>query len=241
MNDWSDLIAEERLDGLEPSVGLGLLRHSLADHELPESRRVFTNRTLRMGTIRHIGFDLDFTLAHYDRDAMSQLAFEVTLDRLVERYGYPKEILRAEFRPPFCRRGLMLDTEAGMVLKGSEVKSLRAKRADLEGAYASIERGELYLHKMFIGPYEQAGVFGHEPKDKRKLLVKRRELERLSGKLTMRGYTLVPLRVYFKDGWAKVELGLAKGKDVGDRREDLKRKAALDEARRAMRRGRGRR
>ncbi len=153
----------------------------------------------------------------------------------------PGELLVCTNRKASKRYDIQERLEAGMVLKGSEVKSLRAKRADLEGAYASLERGELWLNKMFIGPYEQAGVFGHEEKDKRKLLVKKHELERLEGKLSVRGFTLIPLRVYFKDGWAKVELGLAKGKDVGDRREDLKRKAALDEARRAMGRGRGKR
>jgi SsrA-binding protein len=127
--------------------------------------------------------------------------------------------------------------EAGMVLMGSEVKSMRAKRADLEGAYASIDRGELFLHKMFVAPYEQAGPFGHEPKRTRKLLVKSTELKRLTGKLALRGYTLIPLRVYFKGGYAKVEVGLAKAKDVEDRREDLKKKADLREAKTAMQRG----
>ena len=91
MSDWSDLIDAERLAGLEPSVGLGLLRHGLADRPLAESRRVFTNRTLRMETIKAVGFDLDWTLAHYDRNAMSQLAFELTLDR-VEGLGLFVEV-----------------------------------------------------------------------------------------------------------------------------------------------------
>lgn len=147
MSEWSDLIAEERLDGLEPSVGLGLLRHALADRSLLESRRVFTNRTLRMGTIRNVGFDLDFTLAHYDRDAMSQLAFEVTLDRLVERHGYPKEILRAEFRPPFCRRGLMLDTEAGTVLKMDRHRYV----------------GRAYHGRRFVDGAERSRLYRQEP------------------------------------------------------------------------------
>lgn len=130
--------------------------------------------------------------------------------------------------------------EAGMVLTGSEVKSLRARKADLEGSYASIDGGELWLHKMHIAPYEQATAFGHEPKRSRKLLVKARELERLTGRITRRGYTLVPLRVYFKNGWAKVELGLGKGKRIVDRREDLKKMADLREARAAVGKGRAR-
>jgi SsrA-binding protein len=129
--------------------------------------------------------------------------------------------------------------EAGMALAGSEVKSLRAKHADLEGSYAAFDpSGELWLHKMHIGPYEQAGPFGHETKRSRKLLLKKTELSRLHGRLTMRGYTLVPLRCYFKNGFAKVEIGLARSKDGEDRREDIKRKEDLREAKAAMARSR---
>ncbi|HEY8432145.1 MAG TPA: SsrA-binding protein SmpB [Sandaracinaceae bacterium] len=128
--------------------------------------------------------------------------------------------------------------EAGLVLTGSEVKSLRLRRADLEGAYASIDGGEMVLHKMHIAPYELAGAFGHEPKRSRKLLVNRREIQRWEGRLATRGYTIVPLAVYFKGGWAKVELGLAKGRKVKDRREELRREADLREARAAMGKGR---
>lgn len=124
--------------------------------------------------------------------------------------------------------------EAGMVLRGSEVKSLRDRKADLDGSYARIEGGQLYLYKMYIGPYAQATAFAHEPKQARKLLAHRHEIEKLTGKLAVRGYTLIPLSVYFKDGRAKVELGLAKSKDVGDRREDIKRKVDLREAKAAM-------
>lgn len=130
--------------------------------------------------------------------------------------------------------------EAGMVLLGSEVKSLRDKRGDLDGAYAGLQQGELMLFKMYIGPYAQATAFGHEPKRPRKLLAHRHEIEKLTGKLALRGYTLVPLLVYFKNGKAKVELGLAKAKDVGDRREELKRETDLREAKAAMARGRSR-
>jgi SsrA-binding protein len=128
--------------------------------------------------------------------------------------------------------------EAGLVLVGSEVKSLRARKANLEGAYAALDGAELYLHHMFIAPYEQAGVFGHEPRRLRKLLVHKAEILKLVGKLAQRGYTLVPLKVYFKNGRAKVELGLGKGKRRGDNREDIKRDIDLREARDAMLRGR---
>lgn len=128
--------------------------------------------------------------------------------------------------------------EAGLVLAGSEVKSLRERRADIEGAYAGLQGDGLYLHGMHIGPYAQATVFKHEAKASRKLLVHRRELEKLRGQLTQRGYTLVPLRLYFKGGWAKVELALAKHKDQRDRRQEIRAQAAEREAKAAMARAR---
>ncbi|GAB5541610.1 MAG: SsrA-binding protein SmpB [Sandaracinaceae bacterium] len=129
--------------------------------------------------------------------------------------------------------------EAGMVLTGSEVKSLRQRRADLDGSYALFDHGEVFLHKMHIAPYEQAGpFFQHEPRRVRKLLLKRSQIEKWEGRLTTRGYTVVPLAVYFKGGYAKVELGLGKGRKVGDKREDIKEKQDLREARDAARRGR---
>ncbi len=127
--------------------------------------------------------------------------------------------------------------EAGMVLVGSEVKSLRMRRANLDGSYATIDGGEIFLHKMNIASYEYASVFGHEPKRSRKLLLHKRQIERLIGKLSVRGYTLIPLRVYFKNRRAKVELGIAKGLKTGDTREDIKRRIDLKEARTAMGRG----
>lgn len=130
--------------------------------------------------------------------------------------------------------------EAGMVLTGSEVKSLRDKKGDLDGAYARVEGTDLVLHKMYIGPYAQAASFGHELKRSRRLLAHRHEIEKLTGKLAMRGYTLVPLQVYFKNGRAKIELGLAKAKDIGDKREDIKRALDVREAKAAMSKWRSR-
>jgi SsrA-binding protein len=124
--------------------------------------------------------------------------------------------------------------ETGIVLTGSEVKSLRARRADIEAAYASVDGVELFVHGMHIGPYEQAGAFGHELKRPRKLLAHKQEIKRLLGKLAQRGYTLVALRVYFKNGRAKLELGLGKGKKRGDKRENIRREVDLREARAAM-------
>ena len=127
--------------------------------------------------------------------------------------------------------------ECGMVLQGSEVKSLRQRRADLEGSYADVHDSELFLHKMHIAPYEQGGKHNnHEPKRSRKLLAHKREIEKLRGRLTTRGYTLVPLQVYFKNGVAKIQLGLGKGKKLHDDRESIRRKQDLREARDAMRR-----
>lgn len=129
--------------------------------------------------------------------------------------------------------------EAGLVLLGSEVKSLRQRQGDLEGAYASIEMGEAFLIKMHIAPYLQAGPHNnHEPKRRRKLLLKKHQIERLRGRLSMRGYTLVPLQVYFKSGYAKVELGLGRGRNKGDQRQALKQKQDLREAREEVQRGR---
>lgn len=129
--------------------------------------------------------------------------------------------------------------EGGMVLMGSEVKSLRNGRADLEGAFATITNGECFLHGLFIAPYEQATVWGHEPKRTRKVLLHKSQIEKWSGRITMRGYTLVPLRLYFKNGRAKVEIGLGKGRKLGDDREKMKKKIELDEARTAVQRTKG--
>ncbi len=127
--------------------------------------------------------------------------------------------------------------EAGMMLKGSEVKSLRQRRGELEGAYASVDNNELWLHKMHIPPYEFGGPhYNHLPKRSRKLLLKRHEIEKIRGRLTTQGYTLIPLQVYFKNGFAKVQLGLGKGRKAHDKREELKRDQELREAREAMRR-----
>jgi SsrA-binding protein len=128
--------------------------------------------------------------------------------------------------------------EAGIMLTGSEVKSLRAKHANLEGAYAGLENMELFLFHMHIGPYQQAGRFGHEEKRKRKLLVHKREIERLTGRVATRGFALVPSKVYWKDGRAKVELVLGKGRKVHDNREEIKRELDLKDARAAMARKR---
>ena len=113
----------------------------------------------------------------------------------------------------------ILDTyEAGMALTGTEVKSLRAGRASLVDAFAQERNGELYLHGMHIPEYVQGTWTNHEPRRTRKLLLNRTEIDRLIGKTRESGLTLVPLQVYFSDGWAKVEIGVAKGKKAYDKR-----------------------
>ncbi|MBW1831393.1 MAG: SsrA-binding protein SmpB [Deltaproteobacteria bacterium] len=129
--------------------------------------------------------------------------------------------------------------EAGMVLYGTEVKSLRARRGNLEAAYCRVDADELFLYGMHIAPYEQGGHAGHETQRRRKLLVHKREIENLRGRLTMRGYALVPLQVYFKNGVAKVQLGLGRGKKKGDERDAIRKQEDLKEARAAMRRQKG--
>lgn len=128
--------------------------------------------------------------------------------------------------------------EAGMVLTGSEVKSLRGGSASMRESFAIIRDGEPLLIGMHIGPYAQAGYAGHEPTRTRKLLLHKDEIQRLVGKTKERGLTLVPLKIYFSHGLAKIELGLAKGKKTYDRRESLKEKDAQMQIDRAMRRRR---
>ena len=132
--------------------------------------------------------------------------------------------------------------EAGLVLVGPEVKSLRDARANLGDAYGVIRNGECWLEKLHISAYEPATRDNPEPQRPRKLLLHRRQIRKLRVRVTERGMTLVPLRLYFKNGRAKVELALVRGKRLHDKRETLKRKDADREAARAMRaQGKGKR
>lgn len=125
--------------------------------------------------------------------------------------------------------------ETGIVLTGTEVKSLRIGRANLQDSFARIDNGEVFLYNMHISPYEQGNRFNHDPKRPRKLLMKRMEINRLIGKVKEQGLTLIPLRVYFKKNWAKVELALAKGKKIYDKRQDIAAKDAQRDLERALR------
>ncbi len=124
--------------------------------------------------------------------------------------------------------------EAGLALQGSEVKSLRAGNVSLSDSYAQPKGGELVLVNCRIGEYAPAASFGHVPLRERRLLMKRGEIEKIRGKVEQRGYTLVPLSLYFKDGWAKVELGLAKGRTHGDRRDAIAERETKREMDRAL-------
>jgi SsrA-binding protein len=126
--------------------------------------------------------------------------------------------------------------EAGLVLTGTEVKSLREGKAQIKDGYASVRDGEVWLHNVHIPPYGPAARENHEPEWSRKLLMHRREIERLIGKTREKGLTLVPTRLYFRDGRAKVEIALAKGKDVGDKRQAIKERELKREMERALRR-----
>lgn len=129
--------------------------------------------------------------------------------------------------------------EAGLVLQGTEVKSLRDGNANLSDSYAQPDGDELFVHNMRIGEYKPAAEYGHDPLRVRKLLLHRAELDRLIQRVRERGYTLVPTRLYFKDGRAKLEIALATGKTHGDRREAIKERDTRREIDRALRAGKG--
>ncbi len=129
---------------------------------------------------------------------------------------------------------LMESYEAGIVLRGTEVKSLRNGRASLVDSFAGLESGELFLYNMYIAPYESGNRYNHEPRRRRKLLVHLAEIKRLMGKTSGRGLTLIPTRLYFKKGKAKVEIALARGKRQYDKREDIKKRDAKLEAEKAL-------
>ena len=125
--------------------------------------------------------------------------------------------------------------EAGIELKGTEVKSIRAGKLNMRDGYALIRNGEAWLLNVHISPFEQASqYFNHDPRRTRKLLLHRQEIRKLIGKIEQKGLTLVPLKMYLKRGWVKVAIGLAKGKKLYDKREDLKRKDDKRAMERAM-------
>src|SRR5919107_421358 len=134
------------------------------------------------------------------------------------------------------RYNLLDKWEAGLVLTGTEVKSLRDGKAQIKDGYAAVRDGEVWLHNVHIPPYAPASRENHEPERSRKLLLHRREIQRLVGRPREKGLTIVPPRLYFSGGRAKVEIALAKGKDVGDKRQSIKEREMKREMERAIRR-----
>jgi SsrA-binding protein len=124
--------------------------------------------------------------------------------------------------------------EAGIALEGTEVKSLRMGKGNLKDSYVLIKDEEAFLHNTHISPYPYAHQFNHEPERVRKLLLHKQEIRRLSGKTNERGYTLIPLKIYLKSGKIKLAIGLAKGKTLYDKREDLKKRSADREMEKAL-------
>jgi len=132
-------------------------------------------------------------------------------------------------RKAFHNFSILETYEAGLVLKGTEVKSLRESHVNFKDCYASIDNGEAWLIGCHITPYHHGSDANHDPERRRKLLLHRREINRLVGKVAERGLTLIPLRLYFKDGRAKMELGLARGKKLHDKRESIREREARRE------------
>ncbi len=122
--------------------------------------------------------------------------------------------------------------EAGISLHGTEVKSLRMGKCSIKEAFVRIEKGEVFVYGMHISPYEKGNIFNRDPLRVRKLLLHKAEINKLTGKIAEKGYTLVPLRVYFKGSLAKVEIGLARGKKLYDKRQDIAKKDARRETER---------
>jgi SsrA-binding protein len=140
----------------------------------------------------------------------------------------------AQNRKAFHDYAIEETVEAGMVLTGTEVKSLRDGKANLKDSYVIIKDEEVFLLNCHISPYSHGNIMNHDPLRTRKLLLHRKEITRLQGKAAQKGYSLIPLKIYFKDGRAKVEVGLAKGKRQYEKRETIKKKEADREIERAM-------
>jgi SsrA-binding protein len=148
--------------------------------------------------------------------------------RRVEGEG---ETLIAENRKALFDYYILESFEAGVVLTGTEVKGIREGRANLRDSYARVENGEVWLYKVHINPYTHRGYADHDPKRRRKLLLHRAEIRKLIGRTVEKGLTLVPTRMYFKNGRVKVALGLARGKQLHDKRETIKRREIERETR----------
>jgi SsrA-binding protein len=176
-------------------------------------------------TLRPLGYKnrrgagkLDSAMAREKNNQGGKDGFELVADNRKARHDF------------FIEESL----EAGLALVGTEVKSLRGHRVNLRDSYARIKNGEAFLHGVHIGTYAPAGQFSHKETRPRKLLMHRREIDRLWGRVRERGYSLVPLKIYFKDGRAKVEIALAKGKHLYDKRQAIARKTTRREIERTL-------
>lgn len=129
----------------------------------------------------------------------------------------------------------IIDTiETGIVLTGNEIKSIRQGKVNLKDSYASISNGELFVHSIHISPYEYGNIFNKDPMRDRKLLLNKREIFKLVGLINQKGYSLIPISLYFKNNFVKLELGIGKGKKLYDKREDLKKKEAEMKIRKSL-------
>ena len=126
--------------------------------------------------------------------------------------------------------------DAGIVLQGTEIKSIRKGGVSLKESFARVEDGEIWLYCCNISPYDKGNRFNHEPQRVRKLLLHKKEILKIAGKIKQEGYTIIPLQMYLSDGFAKVEIALCKGKKLYDKREDIAKKSAQRDAQRAMKR-----
>jgi SsrA-binding protein len=142
-----------------------------------------------------------------------------------------KETLVADNRKAFHDYHILATFEAGVVLLGTEVKGIREGKANLRDSYARVEQAEVWLYNVHINPYSHRGYADHDPKRRRKLLLHRQEIRKLVGQVTIKGLTLVPTRLYFKNGKVKVTLALARGKQAHDKRETIKRREVERETR----------
>ena len=144
------------------------------------------------------------------------------------------EVLIADNRKARFDYHILETFEAGIMLLGTEVKGIREGKANLRDAYARVEKGEVWLYNVHINPYSHRGYVDHDPKRRRKLLLHRQEIRKLIGKTVEKGLTLVPTRMYFKGGKVKVAIALARGKQMHDKRETIKRRETERETRAAV-------
>jgi len=141
----------------------------------------------------------------------------------------------AKNRKAYFQYEILEKIEAGIVLTGTEVKSVRNRDVSINESFAHLNNGEIFVYEMHIGQYKQGNRQNHEPKRVRKLLLHKREIAKIAGKIKQKGYTMIPLSIYFKDGIVKVELALVRGKSKVDKREDIKKRDIDREIQRAMR------